>query len=436
MDSAFASGRTNYADRDTVEKVIIAYKNGILKQHGRLVVKEVEKHGRNAVAGLDVLQDWLSRHANAVDDYSASSTGILLVGIPGTGKSATAKEVAYQFNLPLVQLDMSRILGGRVGDSERGMREMLDDLRFVAPCVLWIDEIEKNMSGAGSENGDGGVIKRLFGMLLTFIQENKKPVFTVTTANDIANLPPEFFRNGRFDGTFCLMMPDYNGCRDIMQLKLNDYGDMLGWKHTFTREEASAILNECVGTPAQPRFLTGADIEAHVRELYWRCRRDNLEGRLPELRYLTDLMRSVACDVRVQALPAAPYTMDDIASRYLYMIQKGLTMAGTRSDTYALANLNLDAVRYYSFDADTDRTGIPLCLRERESFKAYRNPEEIPRDLKPQQWYDARFFYELAAAMSKTLVFGKDALPETRHEYYKLMQHLAQKKNGRAQTAK
>lgn len=424
MDSAFVSNYVDYTARDVIEKVIIEYKNDILKQHGRLEVKQVYRGDR--VTGLDTIQGWLDTHKNAIKSYTDSPTGILLVGVPGTGKSATAKEAARKLGLTLVQLDMSRILGGRVGDSEKGMREMLDDLQFVAPCVLWIDEVEKAMSGADGKSGDGGTIKRLFGMLLTFIQDNKRPVFTVTTANDISNLPPEFFRNGRFAQTFCLMMPNYEESRAIMQLKLDGYMEKLGWQHKFQLYEAGKILDQCVGTPESPRFLTGADIEAHVQELFWRYKADRLAS-YPGIESVAKQMAEVSKNVRAQASPAAKYTMEDIAKRYLDMLQRGLTMAGKDGSPYTQDNLDLDKIRYYNFENDTKKNEIPLCLKEPEQFLPYKYVEKMKEKEKaaPAVWYDARFFYELAKAMSEVVFLDKDTtMPETRSEYWKLMKHL------------
>lgn len=424
LDGAFASNYADYTDKETVDKVITDYKNEILKQHGRLEAIQVKKGDR--VTGLDTIQKWLNDHQKAIGNYNGSPTGILLVGIPGTGKSATAKEAAKQLNLPLVQLDMSRILGGRVGDSEKGMREMLDDLRFVAPCVLWIDEVEKAMSGASGQSGDGGTIRRLFGMLLTFIQDNDRPVFTVTTANDIANLPPEFFRNGRFDQTFCLMMPNYEGCCSIMQLKLNDYADKLGWKHEFQLNESGLLFDQCVGSPEAPRFLTGADIEAHIQELFWQYRAGNTNT-YPGIEDMKRRMRAVSKTVRAQALPAAPHTMEDIAKRYLDMIQRGMTMAGSLDDPYSRDKLNLNKICYYSFEDDPLKKEIPLCLEEPDKFKAYKLVHEIPAEDRqsPAAWYDARFFYELVPVMSKVAFLDKDiTMQETRSEYWRLMKHL------------
>lgn len=411
MNAYFSNGCADYTRTDNVEKAIIDYKNKTLLQHDRLKLIEADKE----VVGLDNIKAWLEKNKEVIGDYEDSPTGILLVGIPGTGKSATAKTAARQLNLPLVQLDMSKILGGRVGDSEKGMREMLEDLKFVAPCVLWIDEIEKAMSGADGKSGDGGVMQRLFGMLLTFIQENKRPVFTVATANDISKLPPEFFRNGRFDQTFCLMMPSYAECCKIMQIKLSIYFKKLGWEEKCDDKFAEKLLAPCLGTAAAPRFLTGADIEAHAKEFYWRCRgfvRRPLDDKL------VDEMTEVAKEVRTQATPAAAHTMEDIAKRYVFMMRRGMTMAGEGS-IYTPDRLDLDKVLYYSFDDDAEPKGLPLCMKEPKGYK------EKSTGKSPKEWYDARFFYELTKAMSKVVATDKElAFDETLREYIKLQRYL------------
>ena len=411
----------DYTRKEIAEQVIIEYKNRRILQHDRLKLIETERKAGSAekkepeVVGLGNVIKWLETHEKVIGDYEDSPTGILLVGIPGTGKSATAKEAARMLDMPLVQLDMSKILGNLVGDSEKGMREMLEDLKFVAPCVLWIDEIEKAMSGADGKSGDGGVVQRLFGMLLTFIQENKRPVFTVTTANDISKLPPEFFRNGRFDQTFCLMMPSYAECCKIMQLKLSKYFKKLGWEEKCNDDLAEKLLVPCLGTAAEPRFLTGADIDAHAKEFYWRCR--NSVGK-PGDEKLEEIMGEVAKEVRAQATPAAAHTMEDIAKRYVFMMRRGMTMAGEGS-IYTPDRLALDRVLYYSFDEDTKPKGLPLCMKEPEDYKKKCTGKS------PKEWYDARFFYELAKAMSKVVATDKElAFDETLREYIKLQRYL------------
>src|SRR5262249_15111905 len=127
--------------------------------------------------------------------------GVLLLGVPGCGKSMCAKVVASEWHMPLLRLDIGRIFGGLVGSSEENMRKAIKVAEGVAPCILWLDEIEKGFAGMQS-GGDSGTTARVFGTLLTWMQEKSKPVFVVATANDIRSLPPELLRKGRFDEIF------------------------------------------------------------------------------------------------------------------------------------------------------------------------------------------------------------------------------------------
>lgn len=418
MRNAFQAGDVDYTKKEKIEPVIVDYKNSILQQHGRLEVQVVNR--KDSVNGLETVDKWLTEHVDAMQIPADSPTGILLVGIPGTGKSATAKMVADKFNLSLVKLEMSRILGGRVGDSERGMQEMLEDLKFAAPCVLWIDEIEKAMSGADGKSGDNGVIQRLFGMLLTFMQENDRSVFTVTTANDISKLPPEFFRNGRFDQAFCVMMPEYHGCCQIMHTKLKKCTEKLHWNKTLSIYDAALIFDSCVGTKERPRFLTGADIEAHVQELFWHYKRT---GKVPETaQELADQMKLISAHMRVQVSSSSPKSMRDIADRYLDMIQKGMTMAGNSKTPYISENLDLDAIHFYTFD-ENDPV-LPSCIRLPEE-KLSKYAKEKTYSNRPEEWYDAVFYQELVREMGRAVMYDKeDTLDQARAEYWKLQQYL------------
>lgn len=412
----FQLNDVDYTKTERIEEYIIEYKNRILQQHGRLeLVNEKED---SLVCGIEQVDTWIKEHKEAMHLPKDAPTGILLVGIPGTGKSAIAKMTAREFQLPLVKLEMSRILGGRVGDSEKGMRTMLEDLKFAAPCVLWIDEIEKAMSGADGKSGDSGVIQRLFGMLLTFIQENKKPVFTVTTANDISNLPPEFFRNGRFDQTFCVMMPDYRGCCDIMKSKLESYSKKLGWNRKFKEDEIEEIFNVCVGTKISPKFLTGADITAHVRELFWKYHKSG-ETCPSDVKEIVKRMEEIANTMRTQALAESPSTMIDIAKRYLDMMQRGMRMAGSKESPFVMKNMNLDVVRYYEYSEEKAEMGLPSCLKEYEGYKGMEKCDN------PKEWYDAVFYKKLAKAMGEVIIFDQEmTLDDTRTEYLKLMRRI------------
>ena len=194
-------------------KVIAREKARTLKKNGLVEVVETATSLED-IGGLGLLKEWLTRRSGA---FSASARayglpapkGLLIVGIPGTGKSLTAKATAGAFGLPLLRLDMGRVFGGIVGQSEANLRSVIQTAEAIAPCVLWIDEIEKGFSGSKSSGStDGGTSSRVFGSFLSWMQEKDKPVFVVATANDVSQLPPEFLRKGRFDEMFFVDLPD------------------------------------------------------------------------------------------------------------------------------------------------------------------------------------------------------------------------------------
>ena len=142
--------------------------------------------------------------------------GVLLCGIPGCGKSEAAKFTAQILNLPLLKMDIGSLMDKYQGVSEQRMRDALKMAEAMAPCVLWIDELEKGFSGAGS-NGDSSSFKRMFGYLLGWMQDNQKPCFIFATANDIGGLPKEFFRRGRFDGLYAVSPPTAPDCVSVFK---------------------------------------------------------------------------------------------------------------------------------------------------------------------------------------------------------------------------
>lgn len=176
----------------------------------------------NDVGGLEVLKEWLRTREQAFGkearDYGLPEPkGIALIGIPGTGKSLTAKTIAGLWHLPLIRLDVGALFGGLVGQSEENTRRALNLAETVAPCLLWIDEIEKGLSVGG---GDGGTSMRVFGSILSWMQEKTKPVFVVATANNIGALPPELLRRGRFDEIFFLDLPTKNERKEIFEVHI------------------------------------------------------------------------------------------------------------------------------------------------------------------------------------------------------------------------
>ena len=174
------------------------------------------------VGGLGVLKEWLRLRERAFSkearDYGLPAPkGIALIGIPGTGKSLTAKMIGGLWRLPLLRLDVGALYGSLVGESEERTRRALGLAETVAPCILWIDELEKSLSHGGA---DSGTSTRVFGSVLTWMQEKKVPVFVVATANDIYALPPELLRKGRFDEIFFLDLPTADERREIFTVHL------------------------------------------------------------------------------------------------------------------------------------------------------------------------------------------------------------------------
>ena len=177
------------------------------------------------VGGLNDLKQWLNQRsklfsAQVTNTKLPSPKGIMLVGVPGTGKSLVAKTIGQMWSIPILKLDMGTIYNSLVGESEKNMRQLLKTAEAVAPCVLWMDEIEKGLSGASGGN-DSGVSQRVFGTFLTWMSEHKSPIFVVATANDISSLPPELSRKGRFDEVFFVDLPTITERVEIIKAHLN-----------------------------------------------------------------------------------------------------------------------------------------------------------------------------------------------------------------------
>lgn len=177
------------------------------------------------IGGLDNLKDWLLRRGSAFSERARQyglphPRGLLLVGIQGTGKSLTAKAIAHHWHLPLLRLDVGRLFAGLVGESESRTRQMIQLAEALAPCILWIDEIDKAFSGLDGR-GDSGTTSRVFGTFITWLAEKTSPVFVVATANNIQMLPPEMLRRGRFDEIFFVGLPNQEERRAIFSVHLS-----------------------------------------------------------------------------------------------------------------------------------------------------------------------------------------------------------------------
>jgi ATP-dependent 26S proteasome regulatory subunit len=177
------------------------------------------------IGGLEALKRWLEQRHLAFSEEARRyglplPRGVLLVGPQGTGKSLTAKAIAHSWSMPLLRLDVGRLFAGLVGASEARTREMIQRAEAMAPCVLWIDEIDKGFGSVNGGRSDGGTSQRVLASLLTWMAEKRSAVFVVATANGVETLPPELLRKGRFDEIFLLDLPDGDERRTILDLQL------------------------------------------------------------------------------------------------------------------------------------------------------------------------------------------------------------------------
>jgi hypothetical protein len=204
---------------------VAAAKRQVVEQDGLLEFQSTED-GLSEVAGLAGLKQWLVRRRSVVHDPQKAAAyglgfprGVLLLGVPGCGKSLCAKAVAREWGLPLLKLDPANLYDKYVGDSEKNFKRAMQTAERMAPIVLWIDELEKAFAASGGDE-DGGVSRRVFGTFLSWLQDRKGDVFVTATSNDIAKLPPEFIRKGRFDEVFFVDLPRAEAREEIFRIHL------------------------------------------------------------------------------------------------------------------------------------------------------------------------------------------------------------------------
>ena len=209
-------------------KLISQVKEQIICNGGLLEYKS-SNETLESIGGLKNFTTWamnrLSAYSPEAQKYGLPyPRGVMLIGIPGCGKSLTAKALANMWQKPLLKLDVGKLFGSLVGDTEANTRRALEMAEAMAPAILWIDEIEKGLSGVQSSGKtDSGVTSRMFGTILTWLQEKKAPVFVMATANNISQLPPEFLRKGRFDEIFFVDLPDQEERKAIFEIQLKKY---------------------------------------------------------------------------------------------------------------------------------------------------------------------------------------------------------------------
>ena len=252
------------------KQLILSQKEQLIKKAGLLEMIPVHETIED-IGGLENLKEWLYKKEHIFNQLDKAikfgvdiPKGIMIVGMPGCGKSLAAKATAKLFEIPLVRLDVGRLLGKYIGESEENMRKALKLSEAISPCVLWIDEIEKAFSGVGGSGGGSDVTTRLFGQFLTWMQEKENTVFIVATANDISKLPPEFLRKGRFDELFYVDFPNDEERRKIIEIHLKKRNK---WNKDLDIISLVKLTNG----------YNGAELEAIVKDAIENCFIDGKE---------------------------------------------------------------------------------------------------------------------------------------------------------------
>ncbi|MBQ9438635.1 MAG: AAA family ATPase, partial [Lachnospiraceae bacterium] len=254
----------SYADDGELSKrnlkLIFDQKQQMIKKAGILEMIPL-KESIEDIGGLENLKDWFLKKAKVFKNMGRARKfgvdmpkGVLIAGIPGCGKSLSAKAAAKLFEVPLLRLDMGRLMGKYVGESEGNLRNAIALAEAISPCVLWIDELEKAFAGIGGSGGGAEVTTRLFGNFLTWMQEKRSAAFVVATANDIMKIPPEMLRKGRFDEIFYVGLPNEREREKIFEIHI---------KKRRQQDLKQINIHELV---KRSSGFSGADIEGVVKD--------------------------------------------------------------------------------------------------------------------------------------------------------------------------
>ncbi len=263
-------------------EIILQEKRGIIKK-GEILEFFPVQESLNDIGGLENLKTWLRKRSQVfthkAKDYGLPSPkGILIIGIQGTGKSLTAKATAGLWKLPLLRMDLGKVFGSLLGESEQNLRQAIHLAETISPCILWIDELEKAFAGSSGSAGDGGTSARILGTFLTWMQEKTKPVFIIATGNDVAQLPPELMRKGRFDEIFFVDLPSNSERQAIFKVLLEkvrpvirhfDLNKLADATTDYSGAEIEQIIYDAMfnAFDDNQREFTEADILASVDEI-------------------------------------------------------------------------------------------------------------------------------------------------------------------------
>lgn len=265
LDMAMSSNGTLTAED---QSMILQHKKQMVRKSGLLELVDTPA-SLDSIGGMNALKSYLQRKEKVIKNLGEAMSkgvavpkGIFIVGMPGCGKSLCAKATAALFGTPLLKMDMGSMMGKYVGESEGKLRRAIQIAEAAAPCVLWIDEIEKAFSGVG---GNNDIMTRMFGYFLSWMQDKTSSVYVIATANSADNLPPELKRKGRFDEIFCVNLPTDEERKAIFKVHLKKKG-----KESI--EPSESLIKNTEG-------FNGADIEAVVNEAMEECFLNEIEDK-------------------------------------------------------------------------------------------------------------------------------------------------------------
>lgn len=385
-----------------VQKVLATLKEQNVKRVGLLEMQRIDE--QEELGGMEVFRQWLDSSKKSISraDYifrrtgAAGHKGVLMCGIPGCGKSAAVNLLAKELRLPVLKMDIGRLMGGIVGESEHNMHLALRLAEAMAPCILYIDEIEKGFGGGSGKSEDtSGVTKRMFGILLSWMQDCTKPVYMFATANSLSGIPKEFFRSGRFDSHFALYMPTHAECIDIFKKRMEkaastvleyDKKGELFRPQCYDDCNLSSVIDHLLFEEKgkkRGRFITGADITKLV----------NIA-----LRQFADRKSAINHMEWIAALKSAVdgttvygdgnENLDGIAVCYLRMMRLGfkptsngcLFLPEDYSVTYDEKGIKPSVVEKKDFETEYDRV-LYNIIREKMIFLAAKMEENAVSDL-------------------------------------------------------
>lgn len=277
LDMAMSS---NGILRANDQELILRQKKQMVRKSGLLELIDTPE-SLDSIGGMEVLKEYLTTKSEIMKNISNAQRygvkvpkGVFIVGMPGCGKSLCAKAAAAEFSAPLLKLDMGSMMGKYVGESESNLRRAIKIAEAAAPCVLWIDEIEKGFSGVGGSNSE--VVTRMFGYFLTWMQDKTSSVYVIATANNANNLPPELKRKGRFDEIFCVNLPNAEERKAIFAVHLKKKKKIAGDRISIPDEKGIEDIAKATDG------FNGADIESVVDETVEKAYRDLLKEPDPE----------------------------------------------------------------------------------------------------------------------------------------------------------